>query len=168
MQLKRRSPLCVVADALLCTTTMEVPMTDRINHRLYQLDVLERNTELRQVACWAAKQTYSRLEKWRFIVTHIQENAHDPDIHRFCYHAREEMKGAACGAAVIGMRVSPASANSVMACMACTRADPLESAEQAIEHIIRWHEAVMETEDTAIFEQHIEDKLDAVWKRISR
>lgn len=153
-------------DSTRIINRMEVTMTNHIRFRLHQLDVLERYIELRRFACWLARQTNPDLPAWRSAVDKIDENADSNDVGRVCFLIREEKNGAACAAAIVGLRRSPIRARAILTCAACYLHEPYDAAEQAIGHAVAWYRAVMESSDDTVFAGHIEDKLDAMWSRI--
>ena len=78
---------------------------------------------------------------------------------------REDLSGAACAAATIGMRRSPVSANQMLACFGAANETAIDAASESIKHAARWYLAETGEEDAGVFLSRIEDKIDAIWSR---
>ena len=114
-------------------------MTDNIEKRLRQFDDLGLHDQLRQIACWTARQTGPEVPSWIRIISNVEKSIGDEQLGRKCYLIREDLSGAACAAATIGMRRSPVSANQMLACFGAANETAIDAASESIKHAARWY-----------------------------
>jgi hypothetical protein len=135
---------------------------------LQRFSTLERDTELRQFACWVALQTNPSLPSHRNILRTISRELElAGQVSKVCFETREEFHGTATAAGTVGMNHAPQSASSFLACYSCTDADPFKAASKAVNYACRWYQAANGSEDDEVFAQQLADKLEAMWNQLN-
>ena len=135
---------------------------------LQRFSTLERDTELRQFACWVAAQTNPSLPSHQNILATISRELEAAgQVSKTCIEIREEFRGTATAAGTVGMNHAPQSASSFLACYSCTDADPFKAASKAVNYTCRWYQAANGSEDDEVFTQRLADKLEAMWNQLN-
>ena len=139
---------------------------DQLSALVEKFYVLERDTELREFACWVAAQTYPSFESHRNILKTISSELEYPrHMSKVLYNTREEFKGTAIAAGTVGMRHAPQSAASFLACFACAEEDSYHAARKAVLYACQWYRETIDSDDDEVFVKHLVDKLTAIWAR---
>ena len=141
---------------------------DRLEELVRRFSTLERDTELRQFACWVAAQTNPSLKSHQNILTTISRELDSAgQVSKVCFETREEFHGTAIAAGTVGMNHAPQSASSFLACYACADEDPFQAAGKAVDYACRWYQAANGSADDEVFAQQLADKLEAMWNQLS-
>ena len=127
-------------------------MWTRIEQGIDLLALVGRNQEIRQFACWVARQTNIADSADRKLVDNIARYTKFPDyIDKYCERLRARQRGKAIAATAVGLNHGCISAREYLCCLSCASPDPKDAATVTINHAVAWYQQVTRLEDADPF-----------------